>query len=157
MRSIPTLFIFSLLLVSDECLLIPKGRKVNSGHEYSKEAIAFLDSRGVTRAETIANLGLPSWESTSSRVLLYAWHSSEKWLFLPVDNNLGIHKSVAEAREERWVLLIAYDEQGLVSSHALRRIGKGTLEEACSEWSRTSPGVRPSPGAASHDVRQVSE
>jgi len=128
-------FMFSLLLIAGGCLLIPQGRKANSGHEYSQEAIAFLDTPGVNRQEAIVNLGLPSWESSRSRVLLYVWQSSQRWLFLPVDNNLGMRKSVAEARDQRWALLIAYDPQGLIIGHALQRIGKESLDEACSVWS----------------------
>lgn len=118
--------------------LIPEGRRVVSGHEYSSEAIAFLDAPGATRQETIATLGLPSWESKDSKVLLYLWDSALKWRFVPPENwsKLGIGESESETKEERWALLIAYDDAGTVTAHAVRRIGKVALEDACVSWSR---------------------
>ena len=125
----------AVLLALTGCLF-PEGRKVVSGHEYKKEALAFLDERGVTREETVATLGLPSWESQSSRVLLYLWETTFKWKFVPPENDLGIHPSETESSEKRKALLIAYDERGAVTAHTVRTIGKAPLEQVCADWAQ---------------------
>ena len=128
MRSLASALCLIMTLLSG--CVIPEGRKVYSGHEYPKEALA-------TRDEAVASLGLPAWESYNSRVLLYVWQSTQKWLFVPPENRLGLRTSEVDIREQRWALLIAYDPQGMVTAHAVRRIGKDSLEEACLSWSRT--------------------
>jgi hypothetical protein len=114
--------------------LFPEGRKVVSGHEYKKEALSFLDDAGATRDEAVATLGLPSWESKSSRVLLYLWETTFKWKFIPPENDIGIHSSETETGEKRKALLIAYDDQGAVTTHTVRTIGKEPLEQVCVDW-----------------------
>ena len=132
MRWVATNLILATIFMNG-CLLIPEGRKTISGHRYSKEATSFLDIPGTTREETIASLGLPSWESGESKVLLYTWESSQEWLFVPAENNLDIHQSEADVKEQHWALLIAYDERGIVRAHAVRRLGKGSTEEVCAK------------------------
>src|ERR1051325_1004266 len=126
-----TASILASLLALSGCMFVPEGRKVVAGHKYSKEAIAFLDSPGVTREEAIANLGLASWENYKSRVLVYVWASAHKWRFVPAENKLGIHPATMWTPEQRWALLIGYDERGVITSHGIRRIGDASLEEAC--------------------------
>ena len=134
-----------LVLISAICLsvmamsgcLIPEGRQVVSGQKYTGDAIAFLGSPRATRQETIDTLGLPSWESHNSKVLLYLWESSQKWLFVPPESwaDVGIRESQSETGEQRWVLMVAYDESGKVTAHTVRCIGKKSLENACISWS----------------------
>jgi hypothetical protein len=116
--------------------LIPEGTKVTSGHKYSNDAFAFLERPDANRAETISNLGPPSWESYDSRVLLYLWRTSFDWLFVPPENKWGIGQSHVVTDEKRMALLIAYDEQGRIINHAVRSISEDSLENICSRWSR---------------------
>ncbi len=134
MRSLTAAAILVILFPLSGCI-IPLGRKVVEGHQYLKEAIAFLDSPGVTREEAIANLGLTSCENYKSKVLLYLWQSVQEWRFVPPeDNHLGIRPSTIDAREQRWALLIGYDDRGIITSHGMRLIGDASMEDACSQW-----------------------
>ena len=130
--------IICLAVIALSGCLIPEGRQVVSGQKYSGDAIAFLGLPGATRQETLDTLGLPSWESQKSKVLLYLWESSQKWLFVPPDSwaDAGIHESQPEIREQRWALMVAYDETGKVRAHIVRCIGKDSLENACVNWSK---------------------
>jgi hypothetical protein len=48
------------------------GKKfVAGGPNFSPEALAFLNMKDTTRVDVLSTLGLPSWESTNSRVILY--------------------------------------------------------------------------------------
>lgn len=136
-RTLP-IFGISLLVFALGGCLVPEGRRVIAGRQYSAESIAFLDAPDATRQETIATLGLPSWESSQSKVLLYLWNSAQKWRFVPPESwkNAGIRESVSETGEQRWALLIAYDRAGMVTAHTARRINSLTLEQACVIWSR---------------------
>ena len=118
--------------------LVPEGRHIISGHKYSGDAIAFLKSPEATRQETIITLGLPSWESRSSKVMLYLWQSSRKWRFTPPESwkHVGIRESVSETKDQRWALMVAYDESGKVRAHTVRSIGKDSMEDASVSWSR---------------------
>jgi hypothetical protein len=126
------------ILLLNGCIF-PEGYKVTAGREYSDDATAFLDLPGATRAETIASLGAPTWESTDARVLLYVWEKSFKWKFNPPsdvnDVHFGDHTWHARTAARRWGLFIAYDDKGLVSAHAVSEIGEKTLEEDCFKWS----------------------
>jgi len=54
----------------------PLKEEVSAEHKYSAEAIRFLDSSNVTRAEVVSTLGSPLVESSESRVLLYSWETT---------------------------------------------------------------------------------
>lgn len=117
--------------------MIPEGTKVTSGHQFSKEAISFLDLPGVTRAETISNFGPPSWESPDAHVILYLWRTTFDWLFMPPETKeFGLHNSHVWTNEKRMALLIAYDEQGRIINHEVRPISEEPLENVCLQWSQ---------------------
>jgi hypothetical protein len=124
-------------IVSLSGCMIPEGTKVTSGHEFPKDAISFLDDRGVTRAETISNFGPPSWESSDARVILYLWRTTFDWLFVPPESKtLGLHNSHVWTDEKRMALLIAYNEQGQIVHHEVCPISEEPLETVCVQWSQ---------------------
>jgi hypothetical protein len=76
--------------------------------------------------------------------MAYSWVSVRKWVFSPPENwaKAGIRESHPETGEQHWALLIAYDEAGMVRTHTLRQIGKVSLEDACTNWSRNLAEAR---------------
>jgi hypothetical protein len=143
MRGLVSIGICAVLVTLSGCLF-PQGRHVVSGQACSGESIAFLDASGVTRQETLATLGPPSWEVRDSRVMAYSWVSVRRWVFSPPESwaKAGIRESHPETGEQHWALLIAYDETGIVRAHTLRQIGKASLQDACTNWSRNLAETR---------------
>jgi hypothetical protein len=112
--------------------------KISSGHKNSQEALKFLDLPNTSREEVIATLGSPIQESADSRVLLYSWETTSRYIFVYPN---GIHhdevstgSSVVEGSSDRWGLFIRYNEQGFVTAHHVREIGTNDLEQACVRW-----------------------
>jgi outer membrane protein assembly factor BamE (lipoprotein component of BamABCDE complex) len=131
----------ALALGAGGCVL-PEETKVTAGHKYSRESLAFLDLPGTTREEVIASLGPPLLESRDSRTLLYVWETTSRWLLIPPQGPdvggepLFETQPIQHHHPREWGLFIACDERGIVSAHEVRRVGVGTLEEACAEWNR---------------------
>ena len=128
-----TLVLCGLLLALTGCL-IPAGTKVSSGHHYSKEALAFLDQPGTTRAEVIATLGPPLLESASTRTLVYAWQETPKYFFIPLGKGSGSHVKTVKGSPDQWALFIALDAQGIVLAHEDRYVATRSLEQECQAW-----------------------
>jgi hypothetical protein len=141
MRTFPHLLSCLALLILTGCA-IPVGRELTAGYKYSGDALEFLDLPGTTRNETVASLGPANWESTEARVLLYRWETSLKWHADPVKfedrykNRVIIEADDYYTNEANWGLFIAYDDKGLITQHAIRRFGKGDLENVCLNWVR---------------------
>lgn len=131
------LVLCGLLLALTGCL-IPAGTKVSGGHHYSKEALAFLDQPGTTRAEVVATLGPPLLESTSTRTLVYAWQETPKYLFIPLVKASGspddMQVSTIKGSPDQWALFIALDAQGIVLAHEDRYVATRSLEQECQAW-----------------------
>ena len=134
---VQTLVLCGLLLALTGCL-IPVGTKVTGGYHYSKEALAFLDQPGTTRAEVVATLGPPLLESSSTRTLVYAWQEIPKYLFLPSVKASGtpdgMHVNMIKGSPDQWALFIALDEQGIVLAHEDRYVATRSLEQECHAW-----------------------
>jgi|SRR6266496_3712510 len=92
-------------------------------------ATGFLSQPDTTRDDAIANLGEPLWESSQSRVLLYLWTTSMRWV---VAVPPGGTEFLATPR--RRALLISYNERGSVTDHEICTIGEEPLEQICSKW-----------------------
>jgi hypothetical protein len=100
-----------------------------AGPILSKDALAFLDLKDATRAETVATLGSPNCESTNARVLLYFSQTAIHWSGMNVEPNFPDHPEhltpvrVSEDHDEKlWALFVAYNEEGLVTSHAVQKL-----------------------------------
>jgi hypothetical protein len=118
--------------------IIPLRDKVSQGHRYSAEALAFLDTPGVTRAEVLASLGTPLLEH-ESRTLLYQWEQTPRVLVsVPtlMHGHSEIRTKVYEDYADMYGLFIAYDARGLIEGHEVRKIRKPTLAEACVAWEK---------------------
>jgi len=125
----------------------PLKENVTAGHKYSAEAIKFLDSPNATRMEVISTLGHPLVESRESRVLLYTWETTRTFMPFQIvsvdrDPSTGAETTTPLNSEtsgvaRRWGLFIAYNDDGIVYAHEIRRIGASGLEEACVGWRRS--------------------
>jgi len=120
-----------------------------SGPILSADAIAFLDLKDTDRTETLATLGQPVWESTHSRVLLYLSQTAIHWTgeaigpdFTDNPNQPVVMKPyrVNETDPGRVkALFVAYDENGLVTSHSVRTIRpqkNASYEELCEQYAQ---------------------
>jgi outer membrane protein assembly factor BamE (lipoprotein component of BamABCDE complex) len=136
MRLLLKLSVCVLMLSAAGCIL-PMTDEVSNGHRYSKEALEFLDAKGTTRADVVANLGPPILESHDTRTLIYEWEQTPRAYFIPPSDHVGPFPT--ESKEVhgdpgRYCLFVAYDEHGYVSTRAIRKIGVQDLEVACANW-----------------------
>jgi outer membrane protein assembly factor BamE (lipoprotein component of BamABCDE complex) len=118
--------------------IVPLPDKVSQGHRYSAEALAFLDTPGVTRAEVLASLGTPLLEH-ESRTLLYQWEQTPRVLVsVPtlMHGHSEIRTKVYEDYADKYGLFIAYDARGQIEAHEVRKIHRPSLEEACVAWQK---------------------
>jgi hypothetical protein len=139
-RALRTVLVISLcpFLLSLTGCIVPLPDKVSQGHRYSAEALAFLDTPGVTRAEVLASLGTPLLEH-ESRTLLYQWEQTPRVLIsVPtlMHGHTEIRTKVYEDYADMYGLFIAYDARGLIEGHEVRKIRRPTLEEACVAWEK---------------------
>lgn len=101
------------------------------GPNLSSESLNFLNIKDTTRNEVISTLGIPTWESTNSLVLLYVSTTATHWsgvIFEPVfyedNSDVGIKAERVHGNDNQQLkaLFIAYDERGFVKSHAVKDI-----------------------------------
>jgi hypothetical protein len=106
----------------------------SSGLKLSRKAIAFLDERGVTRDEVIANLGQPAYESAAHRVLLYVRTiSAANDAQTPAENPFGWTGSSRGNPVQR-ALFVSYDTSGAITGHEVSDIEEPSFEEAVTRW-----------------------
>jgi hypothetical protein len=127
---------------------VPTGKETVSGPNHSNEALAFLDLPGTTREEALSSLGPPTLEFHDSRVLAYVCQSGTKWLgAVVVSDPIITHTATGAVGQgvsngAQWVLLVAYDQNGLVYAHKVSRLGNHSLQDECIEWEHS---VHPRP------------
>jgi len=122
----------------------PIGKENLMGPSYSKDALAFLDLPGATREEAISTLGPPTLELRDLQILAYVCQSGTKWWSAVgyadlTSNEIKIIESgqSVDNNQPLRALLVAYDQRGMVSAHKVCRLGEGSLEGVCLEWSRS--------------------
>src|SRR5690606_30803887 len=86
------------------------------------------------------------WESARAGVLLYTWTTQSR--FLPMQmislnedsitkvrekTSIGTEVAIGEIARE-WGLFVAYDGEGFVRAHEVRRIASSNLEDLCVQW-----------------------
>ena len=120
-----------------------------AGPILSADSIAFLGLKDATRAETIATLGPPVWESKNSRVLLYLSQTTIHWIGEGIgadpvsdpDHPMMVKPFGAGETDSSGLtaLFVAYDKNGLVTSHLAQRIrtSKDTsYEDLCEQYAQ---------------------
>ena len=125
-------YAIAVLLVA-LCGCIVGKKHVVTGANLSPEALAFLNLKDATRSEVLSTLGPPSYESTNSQVLLYFSSTATHvhgFVLVPHDYDssdktlkLRAAKINEDDNEQLHALFIAFDERGLVKSHAVQQIG----------------------------------
>jgi hypothetical protein len=129
-------FLVWLLVICTTGCVIPLPSKTISQHRYTHEEIAFLDLPRTTRAEVVSSLGLPSAEVRGPSALLYTWETEGRFYYIPppAPAALDSHSSVEGAKEHNWGLFIAFDQNGCVSAHEVRKLGNQDPQRACEKW-----------------------
>lgn len=129
--------------------IVPIRTETVAGHRYSAEAIRFLDAENVTVDEVVATLGKAAWESARAGVLVYTWTTQSRFFPMQIISldedsitkvrkkaSIGTEIAIGEIARE-WGLFVAYDGEGFVRAHEVRRIGSShleELEEVCVQW-----------------------
>ena len=138
-----------LIFCISGCVLVPLPSR-SSGPNFSKEALAFLDFRGTTRADVLESFGEPVIEIHDPGVLVYLCEVTPRTLVIPMDIDLGGQKTIENPEgkttimmghpyvdrgpsEER-TLFIAYDEHGYVFAHQIRMADLYALKSDCRAW-----------------------
>jgi hypothetical protein len=125
-----------LLVICTSGCVIPLPSKTISQHRYTGEEIAFLDLPRTTREDVVSSLGLPSAEVHNPAALLYTWETEGEFYYIPppAPGFLDSHSSVEGTKEHYWGLFIAFDQNGWVSAHEVRKLGDQDPQKACEKW-----------------------
>jgi outer membrane protein assembly factor BamE (lipoprotein component of BamABCDE complex) len=146
-----------LLLVFIVGCVVPTGRTARKGQVYSSDSLAFLDEKNTTRSEVISTFGHPYFESTNALVLVYVSETYTQWkgviLEPEFDADLNLtyrpeQVNDGSSNERLQALFIAYNPNGFVQSHVLRKISEQALndrrlEELCQR--QAMPPVKSEP------------
>jgi outer membrane protein assembly factor BamE (lipoprotein component of BamABCDE complex) len=139
-----------LILLCGGCV-VPLPSKVSAGHQYSRDALAFLDLPDTTREDVVASLGPPLIESRDARVLFYTSETTGRTLFIPPQGIGEVHweanSKIEHGSPQEWGLFIAYEEHSLVSAHEILKIGTDEMEQRCVDWQHTLAARRKAPPA----------
>lgn len=141
----PTTFTGFVATLMTGSLMVPTKRVVKYGKEVSPRHVAFLRQLGATVDSAIAKLGMATWMSSDRRAITYSWATGLEWSLVfisPAVGGSGIAPVFDSDGSER-ALFMAFDEHGVITRHALRRIsGKTeneTLDSGCRKWRQSRP------------------
>src|SRR5438874_13816857 len=106
-------FCFLILGVTG-CFVVPLPSKPSTGPRFSKEALAFLDQPGTTRAEVLASLGRPLFDISDTGALIYVSEKTSRAAVIPYQvHGIGlVQPSVIDGPSTERALFIAYDKRG---------------------------------------------
>jgi len=129
-------FLVCLLAICTTGCVIPLPSKTISLHRYTREETAFLDLPRTTREDVVSSLGPPSAEVHSPAALLYTWETEGQFCYIPppAPAVLDSHPSVEGTKVHDWGLFIAFDQNGCVCAHEVRKLGNPDLNNACEKW-----------------------
>ena len=131
--------VFILLFVSNGCIIVPVPSRTTAGHRYSKEALAFLDIPGMTKAEVVSTLGPPDANSREFGILAYKWEyvSQSQTLLYPEGLTWTGPGKTHETAWHGRALFIAFDATGIVKKHeVVRLLQANNLRAACEYWGK---------------------